>query len=163
MPLERAPVVTTQLLIRRPVAEVFEAFADPAVTTRFWFTRSSGRVEEGRELRWDWEMYGVGTRVVVKAVEPGRRILVEWDEPPTSVEWVFDPRGADATVVTVSNSGFHGSDDEKVGGALDSMGGFTLVLAGAKALLEHGVELNLVADRHPDAVLPPLAPPGASG
>ena len=33
--------------------------------------------------------------------------------------------------------------------ALDSTEGFSLVLAGLKALLEHGVELNLVRDRHP--------------
>jgi hypothetical protein len=31
------------------------------------------------------------------------------------------------------------------------MGGFTLVLAGLKALLEHNVVLNLVADHYPDA------------
>lgn len=28
-----------EMLIRRPVAEVFAAFVDPAVTTRIWFTR----------------------------------------------------------------------------------------------------------------------------
>jgi uncharacterized protein YndB with AHSA1/START domain len=149
MTLESAPVVATTLLIRRPVAEVFEAFVDPEVTTRFWFTRSSGRVEEGRELSWDWEMYGVGTRVLVRAVEANRRILIEWDEPPCPVEWRFAPHGGDATVVTITNHGFRGGDDEVVAQALDSMGGFTLVLAGAKALLEHGIELNLVADRHP--------------
>ena len=31
------------------------------------------------------------------------------------------------------------------------MGGFTMVLAGLKALLEHDHALNLVADHHPDA------------
>jgi uncharacterized protein YndB with AHSA1/START domain len=30
-----------ELLIRRPVAEAFEAFVNPEITTRFWFTRSS--------------------------------------------------------------------------------------------------------------------------
>ena len=35
------PVATAGMLIRRPVAEVFEAFANPAVTTRFWFRRGS--------------------------------------------------------------------------------------------------------------------------
>jgi hypothetical protein len=34
--------------------------------------------------------------------------------------------------------------------ALDSTEGFTLVLAGLKALLEHDVKLDLVADRFPD-------------
>jgi len=36
--------------------------------------------------------------------------------------------------------------------ALDSTGGFVLVLAGAKAFLEHGIALNLVADRFPDGL-----------
>jgi hypothetical protein len=30
--------------------------------------------------------------------------------------------------------------------------GFTLVLTGLKALLEHGVYLNLVADRYPEEI-----------
>jgi uncharacterized protein YndB with AHSA1/START domain len=38
----------TGMLIRRPVAEVFEAVVDPDVTTKFWFTRSSGRLEPGK-------------------------------------------------------------------------------------------------------------------
>lgn len=32
---------------------------------------------------------------------------------------------------------------------IDSTGGFTQVLAGLKALLEHGIELGLVRDSHP--------------
>ncbi|RPH57825.1 polyketide cyclase [bacterium] len=151
MALQNPPVVKTQILIRRPVAEVFAAFVDPAVTTKFWFTKSSGRLEPGKEVRWDWEMFGVGTQVRVKAVEQDRRILIEWDDPPCPVEWLFAPRGDDTTFVTISNWGFQGSDDEVVAKALDSMGGFSFALAGLKALLEHGVALNLVADHHPDA------------
>ena len=52
--------------------------------------------------------------------------------------------------VTVTSSGFSGNGDEVVKQALDSIGGFTLVLAGAKALLEHNITLNLVPDRFPD-------------
>ena len=62
MTLRQAPVAKAQMLIRRPIGEVFEAFVDPAVTTRFWFTRSTGRLEEGKEVRWDWEMYDVSLR-----------------------------------------------------------------------------------------------------
>jgi uncharacterized protein YndB with AHSA1/START domain len=151
MTLQNAPVAKTQMLIRRPVAEVFEAFVDPAITTKFWFTRSSGRLEPGKEVRWDWEMYGVGTQVRVKAVEQDRRILIEWDDPPCPVEWLFTPREDNTTFVTISNWGFQGSDDEAVAKAIDSMGGFSFVLAGLKALLEHNVVLNLVADHFPDA------------
>ena len=40
------------MMIRKPVAEVFEAFIDPVTTTKFWFTRSSGKLEEGKKLIW---------------------------------------------------------------------------------------------------------------
>jgi uncharacterized protein YndB with AHSA1/START domain len=160
MTLQNAPVVKTQMLIRRPVAEVFEAFVNPAITTRFWFTKSSGSVEPGKDVRWEWEMYGVSTVVRVKAVERDRRILIEWDDPPCPVEWVFTPRPDQTTLVSISNWGFHGTDDEIVAGAIDSMGGFSFVLAALKALLEHGVELNLVADHHPDAHRKPDVAPG---
>ena len=46
--LKQIPIARTGMLIRRPVADVFEAFINPDVTTRFWFTGSSGRLEAGR-------------------------------------------------------------------------------------------------------------------
>lgn len=150
MTIENAPVVKTQMLIRSPVDKVFEAFVDPAITTKFWFTRSSGRLEPGRQVEWHWEMFGVSALLDVKAVERGKRILIEWDDPPCPVEWLFTPREGDTTLVKISNWGFSGSDDEAVARAIDSMGGFTMVLASLKALLEHGIVLNLVADHFPD-------------
>jgi uncharacterized protein YndB with AHSA1/START domain len=103
MTLQKAPVAKTQMLIRKPVAEVFEAFVNPAITTKFWFKKSSGRLEPGKEIRWDWEMYGVSARVTVKAVAPNKRILIEWDDPPCPVEWRFTARPDDTTLVTISN------------------------------------------------------------
>jgi uncharacterized protein YndB with AHSA1/START domain len=70
--LTQVPVARTGMLIRRPVAEVFDAFVDPETITRFWFTRSSGRLEAGKQVQWDWEMYGISIQVSVKAVEPSR-------------------------------------------------------------------------------------------
>ena len=151
MTLQNAPVANAQMLIRKPVAEVFEAFVDPSITTQFWFTKSSGKLEPGKNIQWDWEMYGVSTQVSVIAVEQNRRILIEWDDPPCPVEWLFTPRADNTTLVRISNWGFSGSEDEMVAQAIDSKGGFTLVLAGLKGLLEHNVVLNLVADHYPDA------------
>lgn len=151
----QAPVAKAQMLIRRPAAQVFEALVDPAITSRFWFSKGSGRLEAGGRVRWDWEMYGASAEVDVKEVEENRRILIEWGGPddPTSVEWRFEPRGEDRTFVTVRNWGFHGDAEAAVAAALDSTGGFNLLLAGLKAFLEHGVELNLVADHAPDALV----------
>jgi uncharacterized protein YndB with AHSA1/START domain len=149
------PVARAQMLIRKPAAEVFEALVDPAITSRFWFSKGSGRLEAGQHVRWDWEMYGVFAQVDVKTIEENRRILIEWNGPdqPTSVEWTLEPRGTDRTFVTVKNWGFRGEPDAIVAAAIDSMGGFSLLLAGLKAYLEHGIELNLVEDHAPDALV----------
>ena len=148
MSQQNAPIVRAQMLIRTPVAAVFEAFIDPAITSRFWFTRGSERLEQGKNVTWHWDMYGATAQVAVKVVEPNRRILIEW---PTPVEWLFTPRKDDTTFVTITASGFGGTEDEKVARAIDSMGGFSLLLAGCKAHLEHGIMLNLVGDHNPDA------------
>ena len=47
---EESPIVRVQMRIRRPVREVFAAFVDPAITTRFWFTKSSGPLVQGAEV-----------------------------------------------------------------------------------------------------------------
>lgn len=137
------PVVKVGMLIRRPVQEVFNALVDPAVTTKFWFTKSSGRLEAGKRIRWDWEMYGVSADIDVTELEENKRIVIEW---PSRVEWTFTPYG-DATYVHVTNSDLEGGAEEAVG----SMGGFTMVLCALKALLEHNVILTVVADKEPPA------------
>ena len=138
-------IVRTALFIRRPVGEVFRAFTDPDVTTKFWFTKASGPLAPGATVRWEWEMYGVGTDVTVKDLVENERILVEWDpDAPTTVEWLFAVREADgATRVEVT----HDTRDDVVATALDGMQGFSWLLAGAKAWLEHGIRLNLVPDK----------------
>jgi uncharacterized protein YndB with AHSA1/START domain len=133
-------IAKAEMLIRRPVVEVFEAFIDPAITTKFWFTKSSGRLEPGKQIHWDWEMHNASTDVNVKAVEPNK---------PTTVEWLFTFRPDNTTFVSITNSGFQGTEEEIAQQAVSSTEGFTIVLVGLKALLEHNINLNLVADRFP--------------
>src|SRR4051812_43722318 len=150
----RPPIAKAAMLIRRPVAAVFEAFVDPAITSEFWFTKGSGRLEPGAQVQWEWETYHASAQVSVKAIEPNRRILIEWSgyDAPTTVEWRFTAPTDDTTFVSITNAGFVGDGDAVVDQAIGSTEGFTLVLAGLKALLEHGIRLNLVADRFPAGV-----------
>jgi hypothetical protein len=95
--LSQIPTVKVGMLIRRPPAVVFQALVDPAITTRFWFTKSSGRLVPGANVEWDWEMFGVSTQVFVKEVEESSRILIErgnGDEFTTYVYRGVPPRGA---------------------------------------------------------------------
>ena len=150
MEITKQPVAKAQLLIRKPVAEVFEAFVNPDTITKFWFSRSSAPLESGKTVRWYWDMYDFSVEVRVKAIEEDKRILIEWESQPdnaTTVEWTFETRSDDTTYVSIVNEGFAGDGDTIVATALDSAGGFAYVLAAAKAYLEHGIELNIVADR----------------
>ena len=146
--LNDIPTVKVEMLIRRPVDEVFEAFINPELTTKFWFTKSSGRLEAGKKVQWDWEMYGASAEITVLEIEANKRILIDFG---TEVEWVFTRRTDHETMVTIRNSGFEGDGDEVVKQAIDSTEGFTIVLCGLKAFLEHGILLNLVADKAPDS------------
>lgn len=152
--LKEPPTVKTEMLVRKPAAEVFEAFVDPAITAKFWFSKGSGRLTPGATVTWDWEMYNLSETVSVKEVEKNKRILIEWSAygVPTTVEWTFTRRPDNTTFVSITETGFSGSGDEMVAQATGSTEGFTLVLAGLKALLEHDVVLNLVPDRFPDGV-----------
>jgi len=152
--LTQVPTTKTGMLIRKPVADVFEAFVNPEVTTKFWFTKGSGRLEAGKQVQWEWEMYGISIPVTAKAIEPNKRIVIEWPgyRNPTTVEWTFEPQEDGTTFVRITETGFTGDGDELVKQVTGSTQGFTLVLAGLKALLEHNVRLNLVADRYPKGI-----------
>ncbi len=152
--LMQVPIAKTGMLIRKPVAEVFEAFIDPDITTQFWFTKSSGRLQVGKQVQWDWEMYGVSVPVTAKVVEPNKRIVIEWPGygGHTTVEWIFAPLEDRTTFVTITESGFTADSDELVRQVTGSTGGFCWVLAGVKALLKHNIRLNLVADRFPKGI-----------
>jgi uncharacterized protein YndB with AHSA1/START domain len=96
-------------------------------------------------------MYAVSSQVSVKAIEENKRILIEWSGygTPSPVEWIFTALSDDTTFVSITHTGFRGNGDEVVNQAIGSTEGFTLVLSGLKAFLEHNVILDLVADRFP--------------
>lgn len=148
--MENSVIVEAQMLIRKPVATVFQAFIDPAITTKFWFTKSSGSLEEGKTVTWEWEMYGFSTTVCVKEIIKDKKISIEWSVPVTKVDFEFNALTADTTYVTIKNFGFALTGNDLIETVKGNTGGFTTVLDGLKAFLEHDINLNLIADKFPD-------------
>lgn len=140
-----------EMLIRKPVSEVFQAFINPEITSKFWFTKGSENLEEGKSTVWSWEMYGFSLTVLTKIIEEDRRIVIEWGNSgeETIVEWIFNPLNEKETFVSITNSNFKGDADKILSEVRNATEGFSLVLAGAKAFLEHQIQLNLVLDRFP--------------
>nr|WP_200822903.1 SRPBCC family protein [Aquimarina sp. AU58] len=143
------PMVECQMMVRKPIAEVFQAFIDPKITTKFWFTKSSGKLEENKTILWEWEMYNVSTKVFVKDIVENKRISTEWGDPATTVDYEFTALTDDTTYVVIKNYGFGQTGNDLIQVINDNTGGFTTVLDGLKAYLEFGIELNLVRDKFP--------------
>lgn len=152
------PIVKAQMLIRKPIDKVFEAMVNPDITSKFWFTKSSGRVEPGKTLEWEWGQFGVKDTVDILEVKTGEYISLEWElgDLKTLVEMEFESYSNSSTLVKVSERGFwenHPAKDEKLEEKINLMlgqnGGWTLVLSNMKAWLEHEVDLNLIADHQP--------------
>ena len=144
--------VEAQMLIRKPVSAVFQAFLDPAITINFWFTKSSGKLEVGKTVTWEWEMYGIAINVWVRDIIQNKKITVEWGEPTTTVDFEFTALTDDKTYVVIKNYGFKETGNDLILAIKDSTGGFTTVLDGLKAYLEHNVRLNLFGDKYPKDV-----------
>ncbi|WP_330746535.1 SRPBCC family protein [Chryseobacterium sp. CP-77] len=140
--------VEAQMLIRKPVEDVFEAFVNPEVTTNFWFTKSTGKLEEGKTVTWEWEMYGVKNVVKVHEIIPNQLIRTEWGEPSVNVDYEFKTMEK-GTLVVIKSYGFSQTGEDLLKVINDNTGGFTTVLDGCKAYLEHGIHLRLIEDKFP--------------
>ena len=145
----KRPIVECQMMIRKPVSAVFQAFIDPRLTTKFWFTKSSGKLEKGKTVTWEWEMYGVADEIKVIEIVPHKRITIEWDNPATTVDFEFTELTEETTYVVIKNYGFNQTGDDLIEAIKNNTGGFTTVLDGLKAYLEYGIEMNLVGDKFP--------------
>lgn len=73
MKINYSLTVEVQMLIRKPVTLVYQAMLDPAITTKFWFTKSSGPLQEEKTVTWTWEMYGASVDVLVKKILPNKK------------------------------------------------------------------------------------------
>ncbi len=144
--------------IARPVAEVFEAIADPTQLSNYFTTGGArGRLETGATVTWDFADFPGAFPFEVLEVERGRKIVLRWEanegvpegEAPvvdagyfTTVTIDFEPLdGGTRTLVTISEAGWR----ETQTGLKASYGncmGWTQMLCALKAWVEHGINLR---------------------
>lgn len=146
--MESKIFVQAQMLIRKPIQEVFEAFINPEITTNFWFTKSTGKLEEGKTIIWEWEMYNAKSEVKTLQIIPDQLIKTEWGLFSNNVDYEFKEMEK-GTLVIIKSYGYSETGDELLSVINDNTGGFTTVLDGCKAYLEHGINLKLIEDKFP--------------
>jgi uncharacterized protein YndB with AHSA1/START domain len=138
--------------IARPVAEVFEAVADPGQLSRYFTTGGAkGRLETGATVTWDFHDFPGAFPVRVVEAVPGQRIVLRWaaDEATsaeggpydTTVTMTFEPLEDGRTLVVITEEGWR----ETPGGlkaSYGNCGGWMQMLCALKAWLEHGINLR---------------------
>jgi uncharacterized protein YndB with AHSA1/START domain len=136
--------------VSRPIAEVYEAVADPAQLSRYFTTGGArGRLEAGAEVSWDFHDHPGAFPVEVVAADPPSRIVIRWDAAPgasddgkTTVAFEFEPiDGGARTLVTITESSWRATR----AGAKSAFGnceGWTSMLSALKAWVEHGINLR---------------------
>lgn len=141
---------TAKIRIRRPPSDVFDAFANANVMSKFWFLRRDDGLKEGESVSW---FIGSGEDAIsfdvhVKELNRPNRIVIEWENGGeyTQVRWSFEGTAEGDTILAIEEFGFTGGDEAIIERVLDSTGGFNQVIVAAKAVIEHGVDLNVVAD-----------------
>jgi uncharacterized protein YndB with AHSA1/START domain len=129
--------------ILQPIDRVFAAVVDPEQMSRYFISKGSGRLEPGKDIT--WEFADVGTRVKIRVLEVIANQLIVYESSALGdlirTTLRFERDGADATVVTITDSSFP-LTEEGVKRALGQNAGWTYTLCALKAYLQFGINLR---------------------
>ena len=128
------------IAIQKPVSEVFEAIVDPDKMQNYFISKSSGRMEVGKEIFWSFPEFEGSYPLTTKEIIPNEKIVFIWD-PESVVTIEFQKFSDNDTVVKVSEEG-HQSDEKGIKWAIGQTEGWANFLACMKAWLEYGIHLR---------------------
>lgn len=134
--------------VARPVAQVYEAVADPDQLSKYFTTGGArGRLEPDADVTWDFADFPGEFPVTVVEADPPRKLVIRWEgrsalESETTTTFEFEPIDGDSrTLVTITESAWQLTPD----GAKNAFGnceGWTGMLSALKAWVEHGINLR---------------------
>jgi uncharacterized protein YndB with AHSA1/START domain len=135
--------IKTALQILKPVNEVFEAIVDPIKMSSYFISKSSGRMETGKQIMWQFPEFDLEFPVRVYKIIKDKYISYRWDVEGTEllVEMTLNPRGEGSTLVTVTEKS-RANDEEGIKWLKGNTAGWANFLAGLKAYLEYGINLR---------------------
>lgn len=137
--------VTASLQIAKPAREVFEAIVDPGQMTNYFISKSSGRMEAGAQLLWEFPEFDGAYPVRIDAAEQDAFIRFYWDvdEVECEVGIALSPGPApNTTVVRISEKGKFPDMESALKFTKSNTEGWANFLACLKAWLEFGINLR---------------------
>ena len=136
--------IKAALMIGKPANEVFEAIVDPEKMSNYFISKSSGRMEEGKTLTWQFPEMVMEFPVTIKKIEKDKYISYTWndfrDGTETLVEFTLTPKD-NATFITVTEKS-RDNDETGMQWLKSNTEGWANFLACLKAYLEYGINLR---------------------
>lgn len=96
--------IKVAIQILKPVNEVFEAIVNPEKMSNYFISKSSGKMEEGKEIFWQFPEFDLEFPVRVGKIEKNKYISYYWDLDGLElfVEMTLKIKDNDSTIVTVT-------------------------------------------------------------
>ena len=132
--------VKAGITVYKPLEEVFEAIVNPEIMTNYFISKSSGRLEEGKEVIWQFPEFEWSDTVQIKEIIPNKLIVWNWD-PKSIVKIELEEDVNKNTTVRVREEG-HQLDEAGIKWAIGQTEGWTNFLTCMKAWLEYGINLR---------------------
>ena len=135
--------IKAALQISKPVNEVFEAIVDPTKMSNYFISKGSGRMEEDKEITWQFPEFDMDFPVRISKIERNKFISFHWDMDGIEllVEMTLVPRDSNSTVVTITEKG-RNNDEAGIKWLKGNTEGWANFLACLKAYLEYGINLR---------------------
>ena len=135
--------IKTAIQILKPVDEVFEAIVNPTKMSNYFISKSSGRMEEGVQLKWQFPEFDMEFPIRVGKVEKDKYISYYWevDGIDLLVEIKLTSGNSTATIVTITEKS-RKNDEGGIKWLKGNTEGWANFLACLKAYLEYGINLR---------------------
>jgi len=135
--------IKAALQIRKPVNEVFEAIVDPIKMSNYFISKSSGRMEEGKQIKWQFPEFDMEFPIRIGKIESNKYVSFYWDMDGIEllVEMTLTPKENNSTVVTITEKS-RNNDEAGIKWLMGNTEGWANFLACLKAYLEYGINLR---------------------
>ena len=135
--------IKVEIQILKPAEEVFEAIVDPDKMTNYFISKSSGRLEEGKQVIWKFPEFDLEFPVRAGKIGLNSYISFYWEADGIEllVEITLTPRNFSTTLVTITEKS-RNIDEAGIKWLQGNTEGWANFLACLKAYLEYGINLR---------------------
>ena len=135
--------IKVALQIQKPAGDVFEAIVDPEKMSNYFISQSSGKMEEGKQLKWRFPEFDIEFPIRVGKIEKNKYISYYWksEDRELLVEMLLTPKEGKETMVTITEKSME-NDEVGIKWFMGNTEGWANFLACLKAYLEYGINLR---------------------